>query len=150
MRHVEVLLPHAEPVVVIMAPRLRCSWADYSVLEWYVADLRPTTFRVSGMIAGPEEFIERVAPAWGHQVEVWGPDGTTPEGRVKRLNKHDDRERNAASLQGAHALWVWPLRYELGSGGELVDDEMINVALDMSIPVLLFTPEDFNFEIWEL
>ena len=69
MRHVEVLAPYAEPVVVLMGPRLRCSTEVFNLLEYYVADLkvlgRPVTFRVSGMIAGPEHFIETIAPAQG-------------------------------------------------------------------------------------
>lgn len=151
MRHVEVLLPHPEPIIVMMAPRLRCSWGDYSALEWYIADLpRSVTFRVSGMIAGPEEFIERIAPAWGHKIEVWGPDGETPAGRVRRLNKSDNFERNAASLIDAHALWAWPLHHEVLADSKILDYEMITIAQELNVPVLLFMPEANNFEVLEL
>lgn len=151
MRHIDILLPHAEPTIVLMAPRLRCSWEDYSALEWFIADLpRPTTIRVSGMIAGPEKFVESIAPAWGHLIEVWGPDGTTPEGQVQRLNKRDDAERDAGSLIDAHAVWAWPLSFQLSENSKYLDYEMITIAQDMAIPVFLFLPEANDFEVLEL
>lgn len=154
MRHVEVLAPHPEPVVVVMGPRLRCSRQDYDVLEYFIADLkhlaRPVTFRVSGMAAGPEEFVERIAPPWGHLVERWGPEGESTVGRARRLCKNDDLERDAWSLVDAHALWVWTMEAQLRPDSKLVDYEMITVAQDLGVPVLLFLPEELNYEVLEL
>lgn len=148
-RHIEVLAPHAEPVVVVMGPRLRCGSIDYDALEYFIGGLsvlrRAITFRVSGMVAGPEEFVERIAPALGHRFEVFG---ASPEERVRRLNKLDDHERDAGSLLGAHALWVWPLTYEIESGA--VDNEMIIIAQELEVPVFLFMPEAYDLEVLEL
>lgn len=151
MRHVELLAPHPEPVVVVMGPRLRAGREDYDVLEYFLYDLdtlqRPVTFRVSGMIIGPEEFIERMAPSHGHRVEVYGPDETE---RVRRLNKNDDLERDATSLLGAHALWVWALDSQLDPNSKLLDYEFITVAQDLKVPVLLFLPKSGHYDILEI
>ncbi len=154
MNYVNVLAPHEEPIVVLMGPRLRCSVQDFDVLEYFIADLkvlqRPVTFRVSGMIAGPEEFVERIAPRWGHMVDVWGPDGVTSQGRVRRLFKTDHIERDAASLIDAHALWVWAVESELHADSRLVDYEMVTIAQELNVPVFLFLPERLNYEVLEL
>ncbi len=152
--YVDALKPHQEPVVVLMGPRLRCSFQDLDVLEYFIFDLRvlerPVTFRVSGMIAGPESFVEKVAPQWGHRVEVWGPEGDTPTGRARRLCKRDDLERDAASLIGSHALWVWTVGSDFREDSKLLDYEMVTIAQDLSIPVFLFLPETMGFEVLEL
>jgi hypothetical protein len=154
MRHVDLLLPHPEPVVVLMAPRMRNTGRDYDLLEYFIFDLRalgrPVTFRVSGMITGPEEFVETLAPQYGHRVEVYGPGPEEPADRVHRLNKSDDRERDVTCLLGAHALWVWSLTSQLDPSSTLLDYEVITVAQDLQVPVLLFTPESENYDILEI
>lgn len=154
MRHVELLAPHGEPIVVIMGSRIRSTGADYNVLEYYVADLaklqRAVTFRVSGMITGPEEFIERIGPEQNHHVEIFGPDHS-PEGRVRRLNKSDDYERDASSLVGAHALWLFVTNSDMHRWEKAVDDpEMVQIAHELKVPVLVFLPSDGDYEILEL
>ncbi len=137
-----------------MGSRMRSRVPDYNILEYYVADLkvleRPVTFRVSGMITGPEEFIERIGPEQGHLVEVFGPDGETSNGRVHRLNKNDDFERDAASLVGAHALWLWVTASDLYRASTHVDPEMVQIAHELGVPVLVFLPESENYEIVEM
>jgi len=150
MRHVEVLAPHASPIVVVMGPRLRCSSYDFDFVEYSMCDLRtlgrPVTFRVSGMIAGPEEFAERIAPPLGFDVEVFG---TPPENRARRICKLDDFERDATSLIDAHALWIFPTASQLRSPDFIDDMEFVEVAQELGIPVLLFLPEEYNFEVIE-
>lgn len=137
-----------------MGSRRRNRKDDYNVLEYYIADLktleRPVTFRVSGMITGPEEFTERIAPEQGHIVEVFGPDGEVPEGRVRRLNKNDDLERDASCLLGAHALWIWVTDSDLFRRSTHVDPEMVQIAHELGVPVLVFLPSSEDFEIVEL
>ncbi len=137
-----------------MGPRMRCNREDYNVLEYYIADLkaleRPVTFRVSGMVIGPEEFVERIAPEQGHIVEVFGPDGETAVGRVRRLNKNDDLERDASCLIGAHALWLWVTDSELYRRSTHVDPEMVQIAHELGVPVLVFLPASNEFEIVEM
>lgn len=145
-------LMQPESVVVLVGPRLRCSVADYHMLEHFVGTLPEcTTFRVSGMISGPEIFVEDIAPALGHRVEVYGPDGRTPEGRARRLNKHDERERDASMLLGASALWLWVLPSDLHHRGDRVlNDPMVLLAQELEVPVFLFLPESSDFEVLEL
>lgn len=154
MNYVEVLKPYPEPVIVLMGPRIRCSVQDFDVLEYFILDLqplaRPVTFRVSGMIAGPESFVEKIAPRWGHTVEVWGPEGESPTGRAQRLCKNDNLERDAASLVDAHALWVWTTGSDLRQDSTLLDYEMVTVAQDLSVPVFLFLPDAMDYEVLEL
>ena len=152
MQHIEVLSPHPEPVVVVMGPRLRCTTQDRDVTEYLLAESylqlgRPITFRVSGMAIGPEMFVEDAAPRWGHKVEIWGladPD------LVRRSNKNDEAERNATSLLGAHAMWVWTLTSELDAHSRLLDYEMIVVAKDLGVPVFLMAPDSHDYLIAEL
>lgn len=137
-----------------MGCRMRSTGADYNILEYYVADLdalgRPVTFRVSGMITGPEEFIERIGPERNHYVEVFGPDNS-PEGRARRLNKSDDYERDASSLVEAHALWLFVTNSDLKRWEKAVDDpEMVQIARELGVPILVFLPSDGNYEILEL
>lgn len=152
--YLATLAQHAEPVVVLVGPRLRCSVADYQALEYFIDTLaelgRPVTLRVSGMIAGPEEFVERIAPMRGHPVEVYGPDGETAWGRVKRLNKLDDHERDGSALLGAHALWLWLLPSDLSPHAKPLEDPMVILAQEFGIPVFLFLPESSDFEVLEL
>lgn len=154
MRHVELLAPHAEPIVVVVGSRLRSRASDFNVLEYYIADLgvlkRPVTFRVSGMITGPEEFVERIAPHQGHLVEVFGPDGNDPKGLVRRLNKEDERERDASSLIDSHALWLWVLESDLYRTEATIDPEMVQIAKELEVPILAFMPESRGYEIVEL
>lgn len=142
-----------DPVVVIMGPRLRGGALEREMLEYFVSSLNPlqtpVTFRVSGMISGPEEIIERVAPIWGHRVEIWGPDGT-PGTRARRLSKNDNHERDASSLVGAHSLWVWLMESELHPHSKALDYEMITIAEDLGVPVFLFLPESSDFEVVRL
>lgn len=153
MSYIEALAPYEEPVVVVVAPRLRCSWADYEMVGHYISSLeelqRSVIFRVSGMIAGPEEFFERLAPQAGHQVEVFGPDNDTA-GRVKRLSKNDDAEREGTALLGAHAVWFWLLPSELSYGRDPLENPYILLALELGVPVFLFLPESFGFEVVEV
>lgn len=152
MQHVDLLVPHEEPIVVIMGPRTRNRKDDFNVLEYYVADLkmldRPITFRVSGMITGPEEFIETIGPDHGHLVEVFGPGPDSSVDRVRRLNKNDELERDAASLIGAHALWVWVTSPDLFCCPKYqIDGEMVQIAHELGVPVLVFLPEQAEYEI---
>lgn len=152
MQHIEVLSGHPEPVVVVMGPRLRCTRSDKDLAEYYFAVARdllqtPVTFRVSGMIGGPELFVEQSAPLWGHRVEIWG---LAPEDTVRRCNKNDDQERDASSLVGAHAMWVWALTSELHEGSRLLDYEMVAVAKDLGVPVFLLTPDTYDYAVVEL
>lgn len=149
MQHVELLAPHEEPIVVIIGPRLRGKKDDFNVLEWYMADLkalgRPVTFRVSGMITGPEEFTETLAMEHGHLVEIFGP---TVEQRARRLNKNDEFERDASSLIGAHAVWLWVSSSDLFRLDKYqVDSEMVQIAHELGVPVLVFLPEEAEYEI---
>ena len=138
--------------MVVMGPRLRCTRSDKDLAEYYFAAARdllqtPVTFRVSGMIGGPELFVEQSAPLWGHRVEIWG---LAPEDTVRRCNKNDDQERDASSLVGAHAMWVWALTSELHEGSRLLDYEMVAVAKDLGVPVFLLTPDTYDYAVIEL
>lgn len=146
MRHIDIL-PQENPTVVLLGTRMRSSREDFAILEWHVYDLpRPTVFRVSGMITGPEEFIERIAPRMGHRVEVWSQGPDTP---AHRTCKRDTAERDAASLLGAHALWVWP--FEHRTLGRLVaDDELVVIAQELGLPVFMFLSAHYNYEVVEL
>lgn len=149
MQHIEVLREHPEPVVVVMGPRLRSASHDRDITEYYLAlaqDIlqRPVTFRVSGMVTGPETFVERAAGLWGHRVEVWGPEDTAT---ARRCRKNDDHERDASSLVGAHALWVWALTSELHEDSRLLDYEVVAAAIDLGVPVFLLTPKSYDFAV---
>lgn len=150
MLHIDVLAPHPKPVVVVLAPRLRCSRYDMDFVEYVMHDLkvlgRPVTFRVSGMIAGPEDFAERLAPPMGFDVEVFG---TPIEQRAHRMCKVDHKERDATSLIDAHALWVFPTAFQLTRTDFIDDMEFVEVAQSLNVPVLLFLPEEHNFEVIE-
>jgi hypothetical protein len=150
MRHVDVLAPHRSPIVVVMGPRMRCSVEDRDLIEYAMFDLkalgRPVTFRVSGMIAGPEDFAECLAPPLGFSVEVFG---TAPENRARRMCKHDDYERDAVSLIEAHSLWVFPTAYQLRSPEFIEDMEFVEVAQELQVPVFLFLPKEYNYELVE-
>jgi hypothetical protein len=150
MRHVEVLVPHASPTVVVMGPRLRSTYLDRDLIEYTMFDLkslgRPVKFRVSGMIAGPEDFVERLAPPMGFDVEVFG---SPPEQRARRMCKNDNYERDATSLIDAHALWVFPTAYQLRRPEFIDDMEFVEVAQELRIPIFLFMPDEYNNEVIE-
>ncbi len=146
---------HASPVIVLVGPRLRCSQADFAELHVLVGDLQACgpnfkqhLFRVSGMIAGPEYFIESLAPHYGHSVEIYGGAGYTPEERVARLIKRDEMPPTA--LLGAHALWLWLMPSDLDEAGQVLENPLVLLAQEFGVPVFLFLPESSDFEVLEL
>jgi hypothetical protein len=150
MHYLDVLKAHTRPTIVVMGPRMRSSLRDQDFLEYTLAGLkevgRPITIRVSGMIAGPEDMVERLAPPLGFDVEVFG---TPPEHRARRMCKNDDLERDATCLVDAHALWVFPTAYQLRSSDIIEDIEFVEVAQGLGVPVFLFLPEEMDFEVVE-
>lgn len=141
----------AAPVVVTLAPRLRCSAADKEQLCQMLSALwqvNPITFRVSGMAFGPEHDIEELAGNWGHFIEVYGEEGRTEHGFVRRLFKRD--EMPAAALDGAHALWLWLLPSDLAPDRSYIEDPVAVMAKELGVPVFLVLPESCGFEVLEL
>ena len=148
----QVLLGLPNPVVVLAGSRLRCGRHDHDFLEDAVVRLRAgavpvgmVTFRTRGMIIGPQSFIEEIAPKYGHEVEVDGLLGNTPEKRVHLLNKRDGIPPSA--LLDAHALWLWVTPSELGT---ILENPAVILAQEFGVSVFLFLPESRDFEVVEL
>lgn len=151
-RLISALAPHPNPIIAVSAPRLRCSHEDFNALEFFVSQLQwlgsSCVFRVSGMIVGPEYFLESIAPEHGHSVEIFGPRGDSPERRAHCLSKLDELPPTA--LLDAHALWLFTLPSDLDNTSNVLENSTVILAQEFGVPVFLFLPEPSGFEVLEL
>lgn len=141
----DLVLEVSGNIVVVIGSRLRCSGEDADILDTLMLALPPTLFRVTGAISGAEDIVERMASAYGHEVEVWGPD-KDPEGMVKRLHKADT-DVFFDMVDGSTSVWMWVQGWQLPPSPYVRNHPVVAEALKQQTPVLLFHPQSESFRV---